>query len=198
MNLPNKLTVARIILCPFFMIFLVYPFPNVTWARILAAALFSLAAVTDAIDGHLARKNGQVTNFGKFFDPLADKILVIGAYVCLCAGNLNLSVLMKNVLLWATIIVIFRELAVTSLRLLLSKESGLVVAANMLGKLKTVSQCVCVLVILLEPIIFSEQIAIFHTYNLLSYICIAIMVTLTIISGYNYIKTYWGYLDPTV
>ena len=92
MNLPNKLTVARIILCPFFMIFLVYPFPNMTWARIIAAALFSLAAITDAIDGKLARKNGQVTNFGKFFDPLADKILVIGAYVCLCAGNLNLSV----------------------------------------------------------------------------------------------------------
>ena len=163
MNLPNKLTVARIILCPFFMIFLVYPFPNMTWARILAASFFSLAAITDAIDGKLARKNGQVTNFGKFFDPLADKILVIGAYVCLCAGNLNLSVFMKNVMLWATIIVIFRELAVTSLRLLLSKESGLVVAANMLGKLKTVSQCICVLVILLEPIIFPESIAIFHT-----------------------------------
>lgn len=198
MNLPNKLTVARIILCPFFMIFLVYPFPNMTWARILAASLFSLAAITDAIDGKLARKNGQVTNFGKFFDPLADKILVIGAYVCLCAGNLNLSVFMNNVMLWATIIVIFRELAVTSLRLLLSKESGLVVAANMLGKLKTVSQCICVLVILLEPIIFPENIAIFHTYNLLSYICIVTMVTLTIISGYNYIKTYWKFLDPTV
>lgn len=198
MNLPNKLTVARIILCPFFMIFLVYPFPNMTWARIIAAALFSLAAITDAIDGKLARKNGQVTNFGKFFDPLADKILVIGAYVCLCAGNLNLSVFMKQIMLWATIIVIFRELAVTSLRLLLSKESGIVVAANMLGKLKTVSQCICVLVILLEPIIFPNNLAIFHDYNILSYVSIIIMVTLTIVSGYNYIKTYWKYLDPTV
>ena len=198
MNLPNKLTVARIILCPFFMIFLVYPFPNYTWARIIAAALFSLAAITDAIDGNFARRKNQVTNFGKFLDPLADKILIIGAYVCICAGNLNISTFMKNIMLWATIIVIFRELAVTSLRLLLSKESGLVVAANILGKLKTVFQCTCVLVILLEPIIFPESLAIFHTYNLLSYICIVIMVTLTIISGYNYIKTYWGFLDPTV
>ncbi|HPE95782.1 MAG TPA: CDP-diacylglycerol--glycerol-3-phosphate 3-phosphatidyltransferase [Bacillota bacterium] len=198
-NLPNKLTIARVILCPFFMIFIIYPIPNEVWSRIIAAALFILAAVTDFVDGKIARKKHLITNFGKFLDPLADKFMVIGALICFCVsstGNFS-SALFKNVIVWTTIIVVFRELGVTSLRLLVSKESGVVVAASKLGKLKTVSQCVCICMILLEPIIFPESIPAFHTWNILSYLMIAIMLSLTLWSGAKYVKSYWGFLDPT-
>lgn len=198
-NLPNKLTIARIILCPFFMIFIIYPIPDEIWSRIIAAVLFILAAITDTLDGKIARKRGLVTDFGKLFDPLADKFMVIGALICFCVspiGNLA-EPLFKNVIVWATVIVTFRELAVTSLRLLVSKNSNIVVAANSLGKIKTVSQCLCITMILLEPVIFPESVAVFHDWNLLSYLLILIMSVMTVWSGVNYIKSYWSLLDPT-
>ena len=155
LNIANKLTLARIVLVPFFAFFIIYPvftYEHTTWSRIIAAAIFILAAITDFLDGKIARKKQIITHFGKFMDPLADKFMIFGALIAICASDFiiadDLTVphwLLYNVFLWSTLAVVFRELAVTSMRLVVSRESGVVVAANMLGKIKTVSQIVLIL-----------------------------------------------------
>lgn len=137
MNLPNKLTVLRILLVPFFVAALLIDFPL---NNLVALALFGAASLTDMFDGKIARKRGLITDFGKFADPLADKILVISALLCFIQLGLCDCV--------AVIIVLFREFVVTSIRLIAAAK-GKVIAANMWGKVKTVTQIVatvCVLV----------------------------------------------------
>jgi len=136
MNLPNKLTVLRILLVPFFVAALLIDFPLNDLA---ALALFGAASLTDMFDGKIARKRGLVTDFGKFADPLADKILVISALLCFVQLGLCDCV--------AVIIVLFREFAVTSIRLIAAAK-GKVIAANMWGKVKTVSQIVAIVCVL--------------------------------------------------
>ena len=195
LNLPNKLTVARVIMVPFFMIFILYRPFGPTWSSIIAAAIFILTALTDLLDGKIARSRGLITDFGKFLDPLADKIMIIGAFLCFCM-SLDDKV-MAGIMVWATIITVFREFAVTSIRLLASSDSGIVIPANFMGKLKTMVQSITVIIILLEPIVFGPELAIFSKYHLISYIGIALSVYLTVHSGYNYIKAYWLLLDPS-
>lgn len=137
MNTPNKLTLLRIALVPFFVAFLLLPL--VPHHYLIAGLIFGIAALTDHFDGRLARKNGQITDFGKFADPLADKILVISAFVCFVELNLISAV--------AVIIVLFREFLVTSIRLVAS-GNGKVIAANGWGKAKTISQIAAILVII--------------------------------------------------
>ena len=141
MNLPNKLTVLRIILVPFFASALLIPFPL---HNLAALALFGAASLTDLFDGKIARKRGLVTDFGKFADPLADKILVISALLCFVQLGLCDCV--------AVIIVLFREFTVTSIRLIAASK-GKVIAANIWGKVKTVTQIVAVICILVMQII---------------------------------------------
>ena len=136
MNLPNKLTVGRILLVPFFVAALLIPFPMHTLAALL---LFIAASVTDLLDGKIARKNHLVTDFGKFADPLADKILVLSALLCFVQLGWCDCV--------AVIVVLFREFAVTSIRLIAASK-GKVVAANIWGKVKTVTQMVAIITIL--------------------------------------------------
>lgn len=136
MNLPNKLTVARIILVPFFVAALLINFPL---NNLAALAIFAAASITDLLDGKIARKRGLVTDFGKFADPLADKILVISALLCFVQLRLCDCV--------AVIIVLFREFAVTSIRLIAASK-GKVIAANIWGKVKTVTQMVAVICVL--------------------------------------------------
>ena len=136
MNLPNKLTVGRIVLVPFFVAALLIPFPMHTLAALL---LFIAASVTDLLDGKIARKNHLVTDFGKFADPLADKILVLSALLCFVQLGWCDCV--------AVIVVLFREFAVTSIRLIAASK-GKVVAANIWGKVKTVTQMVAIITIL--------------------------------------------------
>ena len=136
MNLPNKLTVARIILVPFFVAALLINFPL---NNLAALAIFAAASITDLLDGKIARKRGLVTDFGKFADPLADKILVISALLCFVQLGLCDCV--------AVIIVLFREFAVTSIRLIAASK-GKVIAANIWGKVKTVTQMVAVICVL--------------------------------------------------
>ncbi len=138
MNLPNKLTLIRIILVPFFVAVLLIP--GVPHRYLLAGVLFGIASLTDHFDGKLARKNNQVTTFGKFLDPLADKILVISALVCFIQLGLAET--------WCVILIIAREFMVTSIRLV-AVDSGKVIAANNWGKTKTVSQIIAIVVILL-------------------------------------------------
>ena len=136
MNLPNKLTVARIILVPFFVAALLINFPL---NNLAALAIFAAASITDLLDGKIARKRGLVTDFGKFADPLADKILVISALLCFVQLGLCDCV--------AVIVVLFREFAVTSIRLIAASK-GKVIAANIWGKVKTVTQMVAVICVL--------------------------------------------------
>lgn len=136
MNLPNKLTLWRIILVPFFVAALLIPFPLHT---IVALVLFIAASITDMLDGRIARKRNLITDFGKFADPLADKILVLAALLCFVQNGWCDCI--------AVIIVLFREFTVTSIRLIAAAK-GEVIAANIWGKVKTVTQMVAIITIL--------------------------------------------------
>lgn len=196
MNLPNKLTLMRVLLVPFFILFLVFDFGANTfaWPRLVALAIFIVASVTDFADGHIARKRGLVTNFGKFLDPLADKFLVLGALISLCLIADN-NVYGKLLLL-ATSIVVFRELAVTSMRLVVVGQSGVVVAANMYGKIKTVSQ-ICFICLAIAAPLFSFNHVLSLVVNIVQFVSMTIMTIMTIISGVIYLKGYWQHIDPS-
>jgi len=190
MNLPNKLTLARVIMAPIAMVFIMFPIGGETTARILAAVLFALTALTDMLDGKIARKYNLITNFGKFLDPLADKFMVIGMLVVMCASPMY--AFFRNVLVWVTLLVILRELAITSMRLLVaSSEQKIVVAASWLGKVKTVAQIVCILVLILEPLLLF-----FDTLHLAAWATIAFMGMMTVWSGVSYLKSYISFIDP--
>ena len=145
MNLPNKITISRILLIPIFMIVLYLPIP---YREIIALAIFVIAAATDGIDGHIARSRNLVTNFGKFLDPLADKLLVTAALVALVG--------MQRIPSWIVTVIIAREFAVTGIRLLAVGE-GRVIAASMLGKIKTVTQIIAISLLFLDSYTLNAQ-----------------------------------------
>ena len=190
LNLPNKLTLMRCILVPIFLAVLLFP-TNLYVACLGSAALFGIASFTDMLDGKIARRDNLITNFGKFMDPLADKLLVFGALLGILCRFENI----RPVFVWCAFIVIFRELAVTSMRLVVSGSSGKVIAAKMIGKVKTVIQIVAILVILLEPVVMSLIAG--YTVAVASYIVMVAMALITLISGIDYIKSYWEFIDPT-
>lgn len=204
MNLPNKLTVLRLCLVPVILVFGFMPDSLINFyvSCFVCAALFIGTAVTDMLDGKIARKNGLITDFGKFLDPVADKFMVIGTMFVLLYKFPNL----RTVMIFALIIVVFRELAVTSMRLVVSTGQGIVVAANKLGKIKTVSQIVAVSTVFLEPVVqlvFKYIVGLFTEFEFavgkyipLSWLTLAFMTVMTVWSGINYIKGYWKYLDP--
>ena len=213
MNLPNKLTCLRMIMIPFFLFFLVFPdvFPgeySFIISRLIAAALFGITAFTDMLDGKIARKYGLVTDFGKFMDPLADKLMVFGAMFGVLVlnskdpalnaklfGNVTSADLFMNVFVWCAFIIVFRELAVTSMRMVVSSSEGIVIAANIFGKIKTVSQIIGIVIIILEPIaVYVFDAEIFNVL-ILSYVALAVMVFSTLFSGINYFKAYWPYIN---
>ncbi len=191
MNLPNKLSVLRMILVPIFVIvMMVVPDP---WGSIIGVSLFIIASITDMLDGKIARKYNLITDFGKFIDPLADKFMVIGALLVILYKYATI----RPVFIWAVIIVIFRELAVTSIRLVASSSSGVVIAANWLGKIKTCTQIACVCATIIEPLIYGAfGLDKMLVYLPLTYLTTALMIIFTLWSGINYIVSYWKYLDP--
>ena len=191
MNLPNKLTLIRIALVPVMILFAVHDFGLGVWANVIAAAVFAIASLTDMLDGKIARKYGLVTNFGKFLDPLADKFLVMSALVAMCLTSQN--DVYGKLLFVGTIIVIFRELAVTSMRLVVVNAEGIVVAANIYGKIKTCAQIAFVIVALLEPVIY-ELLSI-DLMRIPSYVLLACMTLMTVLSGYSYMKSYWKHIS---
>ena len=201
MNLPNKLTVVRVFMIPAVIaaIMLGGVIPGYI-AYPLAALMFGAASFTDFLDGKIARKYNCVSDFGKFLDPIADKLLVMGGmmslifyYMKMDAANLLAAAINpKNdlhydtfalVMTFALFIVIARELAVTSLRLICKNAEGTVIAANMAGKIKTVSQIVFIVAAFIEPVIFTRSLWI-------SYISLAVMTAMTIYSGINYFMIY--------
>jgi len=189
LNLPNKLTILRVIMIPFFMVFIIFPILPDVWARIIAAAIFIIASFTDMLDGMIARKHNLITDLGKFLDPLADKLLVFGGMLSILVRNCE-DKLFTGIFVWVIFIFMVRELGVTSLRLMAASKEGKVIAADKLGKLKTVFQMLTMICLLLEPVIIPESSPIAGT-NLISYILMAIMTALTIISGVNYFISYF-------
>lgn len=140
MNLPNKLTVLRVIMIPFFVVFMLFDISGAP-DKWIALAIFCVASFTDLLDGKIARKYNLVTNFGKFMDPLADKLLVCTAMICLVSMNkLNVIVV---------IIIIAREFIISGFRLVAS-DSGIVIAASYWGKFKTVSQMAMIIVLIAD------------------------------------------------
>lgn len=206
MNLPNKLTVLRLIMVPIFMAVMLIPAfanlsPNLEMIlNIVGVLLFIAASLTDMLDGKIARKHGLVTDFGKFLDPLADKFMVIGAMLCIFFANSVVGHSAISTLYFvALVVVIFRELAVTSIRLVASSSSGVVIAANILGKLKTVMQIVAVCSAIIEPILYhliGIDKGFVVTYPPITIVTTVAMIYLTIHSGLNYIIGAWKYLDP--
>lgn len=166
MNLPNKLTLARVIAVPFFIV--IYLLGHIYTATII----FILASATDALDGHIARSRGLVTNFGKIMDPLADKILVISALVIL--------VQLGDVAGWMLIVILAREFIVAGLRTVAAAD-GIVIAAGFSGKLKTVSQMIAV------PLLLLKNWPCKYINIQLDQIMLWICVILTVISGIEYI-----------
>jgi CDP-diacylglycerol--glycerol-3-phosphate 3-phosphatidyltransferase len=202
MNLPNKLTVLRICLVPIFIAVMMLPASvlNPLISGLIGVAIFIVASVTDMLDGKIARKYGLVTDFGKLMDPLADKFMVIGALAVIVyrSGSNALRLFFTLVLL----VVIFRELAVTSLRLVASTSAGAVVAANMLGKIKTVMQIVFISTVFIEPALYSipalgELLPAWWVENVpLTYLTGGLTLLFTVWSGINYFIGMWKYLDP--
>ena len=174
MNLPNKLTLLRVLMIPFFVFFLLYDKLGYT-GRIIALVLFCAASFTDYLDGHIARKYHLVTNFGKFMDPLADKLLVCSALICF-VGKGELAA-------WIVIIIIAREFIISGFRLVAS-DNGVVIAANYWGKFKTVSQMIMIILIILDLDLLS----------ILTQIFIWIALALTVISLEEYIRQNIGVL----
>ncbi len=189
MNLPNKLTILRVFMVPLIMLAILLPIDE-TVSRIAAAVIFILTSLTDMLDGKIARKYNLITDFGKFMDPLADKVMVI---CTLLAATVKYDYL-ADVLVWVTAVVVVRELAVSAIRLVANNAAGVVVAASWLGKCKTVSQIVAIVVIFIEPLILPFDFIL--TYHPLSYFTLAVMTVMTIWSGADYMKSYWKFLDP--
>lgn len=169
MNLPNKLTIIRVCLIPFFVAALLFDHGNNYTMRIVANVLFIVASLTDLFDGKIARKYNLVTNFGKFMDPLADKLLVCSAMICFIE--------LDKLPAWIVIIIIGREFIISGFRLI-AAENGVVIAANYWGKFKTASQMVMIILLL------ADLGGIFDT---LAQIFIWISLALTVISLITYI-----------
>lgn len=191
MNLPNKLTVLRVALIPVYLLFLLcFEIPHhMVWALVV----FALASVTDMLDGKIARKNNLVTTFGKFLDPLADKLLVMSALICFAFERLIDPIVV--------VIILGREFMVTGLRLVVANE-GVVVAAGIWGKLKTAFTMVALIAIMLLQIFYpgtkgSPELNWISPVFLINEALIWISAVLTIISGGIYLKGYWKYIDSS-
>ena len=169
MNLPNKLTIARMAMVPLFMIALLMNSPA---SRILATVIFALASLTDMLDGQIARKYNMVTNFGKLMDPLADKVLTAAAMICL--------VELGDLAAWIAVVIIFREYLITGLRSVAASEN-IVVAANIWGKVKTVCQMIALMLLMVKP-----QVVALCGIDLGLWI-MYVAVALTIYSGLDYV-----------
>ena len=192
LNVPNTLSIIRVLLVPAFVVALLAMRNIEIWGLIVPSVIFVVTSLTDMLDGKIARKYNLVTDFGKFIDPLADKFMVIGSQIAILAyllieGEVTLGIVFMCVVL----LILLRELGVTSLRLVVAGKSGIVVAASMLGKIKTVSQMVGTLVIILEPLVFP-----FCAENhIASYVVMAIMAFTTVFSGLDYLKAYLPHID---
>ena len=189
MNLANKLTIFRMILVPILVIVPFLPLSGklfeIPIQYIIMTIIFIIASATDKLDGYIARSRNQITTFGKFLDPIADKILVISALIILVEQS--------KLPAWIPIIVIIREFLVSGYRLVAVEKQGKVIAANMWGKLKTVTQMLAIILAMLDlngygDCISSNLTGFQFVYNVISTILMSISVIATIFSGIDYLK----------
>ena len=172
LNLPNKLTVLRMILVPIFVVVMMVS--DALWASITGLCLFVIASLTDMLDGKIARRHNLITDFGKFMDPLADKFMVLGAMLVILYKSLtreDVNTLFCAIFFWAVLIVIFRE---------------------------TCTQIACVIACIAEPLFYQNIPSLAHLMEILplSLTTAVLMLFFTLWSGINYIASYWKYLDP--
>lgn len=176
MNLPNKITMFRVVLIPVFVVLMLVP--QIPFGNLLAAVVFVIACISDFFDGYLARKYKLVTNFGKFMDPLADKLLVCSALICLVG--------LDRVPAWIVIIIIAREFIISGFRLIAS-DNGVVIAASFFGKFKTTAQMIaCILLILQLPFAWTKVASLIFLY---------LALILTVISLCEYVWKNRGVLS---
>lgn len=168
MNLPNKLTILRVIMIPFFVFFLLSGVGG-SASKWIALVIFAAASITDTLDGYIARRDNLITDFGKFMDPLADKLLVCSALIALVDLN--------KIAAWIVIIIIAREFIISGFRLI-AAENGVVIAANYWGKFKTVSQMIMIILLLID---------LGGVFDILEQIFIWLSLALTVISLITYI-----------
>ena len=188
MNLANKLTIFRVILVPIMVIFAYLPinqsFHGIAIGMIVMDVIFIIASITDKLDGYIARSRNEVTTFGKFMDPLADKILVLAAMVVLVEKNMLPA--------WIPIIVLAREFIVSGVRLIAVEKGGVVIAASIWGKLKTVTQMIALIFGFVSiggffSFINSDLSGIHLVINIITSVMMAISVVATIFSGWDYV-----------
>ncbi|MBV7274919.1 CDP-diacylglycerol--glycerol-3-phosphate 3-phosphatidyltransferase [Clostridium sp. PL3] len=183
MNLANKLTLLRILLVPFFLIFITIK--DIPYGKPIAIAIFVIASITDKLDGYIARSRNQITRFGKFMDPLADKLLVTAALISLVEFHIIPA--------WAAMIIVAREFAVTGLRSIAAAE-GIVIAASNWGKAKTVTQIIAIIMALINLNynhislgIIKKYITYPHRFLIIATdVAMAVAIAITIISGVDY------------
>ena len=176
MNLPNKLTMARVIMIPFFVIFMLTGWGGEA-SKWISLAIFIVASLTDLLDGHIARKHNLVTNFGKFMDPLADKLLVCSAMICLVEmGRIPAWIVIVIITSWVVIIIIAREFIISGFRLIAS-DNGVVIAASYWGKFKTTFQMVMICL----------MIANIEALSVLTTIVMWVALVLTVVSLVDYL-----------
>ena len=176
MNLPNKLTILRVLMIPVFVVFLLCD--NIPYNNIIAVIIFALACITDALDGHIARKYNLISNFGKFMDPLADKLLVCSALICFVA--------IGQIPAWVVIVIVSREFIISGFRLVAS-DNGVVIAASKWGKLKTISQMIMSILLIVD---FN-----YSAFYVLEQIFIYLSLALTVISLVDYLIKNRGVLS---
>lgn len=168
MNLPNKLTLFRVCMIPFFVLFMlvnIFGGPD----KYIAVAIFIIASLTDMLDGKIARKYNLVTNFGKFMDPLADKLLVCSALICLMGQKLSA---------WIVIVIISRELIISGFRIV-AADNGIVIAASWWGKYKTTAQMTMIIVLIINLS--------YKWYGIIEYVLIFLSLVLTVVSLIDYL-----------
>ena len=174
MNLPNKITIFRVVLIPFFLLFLLIP--SIPGNRWIALAIFIIASLTDMVDGKIARKYNLITDFGKFMDPLADKLLVCSAMIALIE--------LERIPAWVVIIIIAREFTISGFRLIAS-DNGVVIAASMWGKVKTTVQMIMVILLIADlGSVFPNAAGVI---TIMEYVLIYAAMLLTVISLIDYI-----------
>ena len=196
LNLPNTLSLLRVLFVPLFMAAVIYiriPAGAGFWHTLglaaIPAIIFGLTAYTDHLDGKIARERNLITDFGKFIDPLADKFMVFGALIAILVSRPDIA----KIFVWVAAVIMLRELAITSLRLVVASTDGKVVAASMWGKVKTTVQCIAIVLILLEPVLLWWTRPGFPP--IVSYVSMAAMLITTIGSGIDYMRAYLPHID---
>ena len=194
-NVPNMLTILRVILVPVFVVFTLYDVIPTPYKYLVCALIFAITALTDMLDGKIARKYGLITNFGKFMDALADKFMVYSAYLVLVVIDGG-QTLMSRLIVWLTVVIFLRDLAINGIRMLAaSSTEKVVVAAQWSGKVKTTMQSVSVVVILTEKFLAGLAPEGFFSLGILSYASVVLTLIVTLWSGIDYIYSYRKFLN---